>query len=439
MYGEQDKVTAILDRRRFTRRGRKGPDSAQVQYQVQWSDTIIDKWALPLYERLGYLSHKTEPAAEDPWEHKCLICSKPLAPPEAHRHRHCGGPIPEHQPRTRAHKHGEDTDLVKVQWRPRYEPVEFLLGIGCKHMIDEWTNRTSLVATPPPSRTREAPSHYQQVGPYRPMPISHQTHTRDRAVRSTCFKFTPSRPDTDSLPPTKASGPFLTRQRVPTTTQSKDGPPRTTRSVRIVCHAADGSTIGCLTTQQTTQLLQRYHYMRTHHPDVLHTHSCPTFPHAVAGLLARYRISPKTRRGARPYNPREHHATPPAVRTALQQAFDIESERFATPLTCSATCTQYWTPHREDAVFAAQHDAYSSYLVGSNLCNPGDDDKDMYKALKWAITSAQAEYTPVVAVLLLAAKPGAGYLRLVDDTQGKLPYYARYPDRRTSAPPPTSW
>ena len=152
--------------------------------------------------------------------------------------------------------------------------------------------------------------------------------------------------------------------------------------------------------------------------------------------LARYKPAPATRRGARPSNPREHHSTPPAIREALQRAFGLETDRYATPLTCSASCVQYWTPHREDAVFAAQHDAYSSYLERSNLCNPGDDDKDMHKALKWAIKSAQAEYAPVVAVLLLAAKPGAGYLRLIREHPGQAALLCTIPRQQYPCPTP---
>ena len=49
-----------------------------------------------------------------------------------------------------------------------------------------------------------------------------------------------------------------------------------------------------------------------------------------------------------------------------------------------------------------------------SYCSPEEDDKDMDKAVRWAIASAQILQQPSLTAFILPAKPSTAYRRWLD-------------------------
>ena len=67
--------------------------------------------------------------------------------------------------------------------------------------------------------------------------------------------------------------------------------------------------------------------------------------------------------------------------------------------------------YSEDSLCGATHDAYSHKWQGSSQANPEYEAKDMEKALRWAIFSAQEIDEPVLTAFVLPNWAGTAYLR----------------------------
>ena len=65
--------------------------------------------------------------------------------------------------------------------------------------------------------------------------------------------------------------------------------------------------------------------------------------------------------------------------------------------------TKYWSAFERDQLFGAMHDAYKCRWTGHLVANPEYDSKEMYKAVSWAVHSAENTGTPSVTVFVLPA------------------------------------
>ena len=86
---------------------------------------------------------------------------------------------------------------------------------------------------------------------------------------------------------------------------------------------------------------------------------------------------------------------------ALAEGLSIDTERFASPLNCSAHLTRYFSRYDEDGAFGANVDAFSCRWAGASQGNPEYEPGDMNKAMKWAIASAMAVDSPSLTEFVL--------------------------------------
>ena len=96
---------------------------------------------------------------------------------------------------------------------------------------------------------------------------------------------------------------------------------------------------------------------------------------------------------------------------AIVDGLSITTERFASLLDFNVASDSYCSMYSEDRLFGATHDAYSHRWQGSSQANPEHEAKEMEKALRWAIFSAQETDEPVLTTFVLPNRAGTAYLR----------------------------
>ena len=67
--------------------------------------------------------------------------------------------------------------------------------------------------------------------------------------------------------------------------------------------------------------------------------------------------------------------------------------------------------YSEHRLFGATYDAYSHRWQGSSQANPEYEAKEMERALRWAIFSAQETNEPILTTFVLPDWAGTAYLR----------------------------
>ena len=103
---------------------------------------------------------------------------------------------------------------------------------------------------------------------------------------------------------------------------------------------------------------------------------------------------------------------------ALAEGLSIDTERFASPLNCSAHLTKYFSRYDEDGAFGANVDAFSCRWVGASQCNPEYEPGDMNKAVKWAIASAMASDSPSLRAFILPWWEHTAYFQVDESSYG---------------------
>ena len=106
-----------------------------------------------------------------------------------------------------------------------------------------------------------------------------------------------------------------------------------------------------------------------------------------------------------------HWATPDEYMKAIVDGLSITTERFASPLDFNVAFDSYCSMYSENRLFGATHDAYSHRWQGSSQANPEYEAKEMEKALRWAMFSAQETDKPTLTTFVLPDWAGTAYLR----------------------------
>ena len=78
------------------------------------------------------------------------------------------------------------------------------------------------------------------------------------------------------------------------------------------------------------------------------------------------------------------------LRGGLCKTYDIQQERFASPLNYDLHVNNYWSAYRRDRLFGAHFDAFSTKFTGCAYMNPEYEESELEKALQWAIWSTDA-------------------------------------------------
>jgi DNA-binding ferritin-like protein (Dps family) len=174
----------------------------------------------------------------------------------------------------------------------------------------------------------------------------------------------------------------------------------------------NGRCVGTLAVEVLHNLRQLYEQAKIDNPD-LHECSGSTFEQDVAQLLLRYNDS-YTDKAHKPTHMKNQWTCPDHLMHTLAATGPI-SERFASPLDKHALSHTYWSTFSADQLFGARHDAYSLPWVGRSQAHPGCMPADTEKAVRWAISSAQAyPLTPTCTIMVLPNTPGDPHMRYLN-------------------------
>ena len=172
----------------------------------------------------------------------------------------------------------------------------------------------------------------------------------------------------------------------------------------VTVHDPTGRTVGMITPERLALLYHNYTQVLATRQEVVDKLQPRSFPEEVAALLRRYKEGTPIPGTKRKVDLKNHWATPPGVYQMLQEAIpQLSQERFASPLNYHPGMTKYWSAFERDQLFGAMHDAYKCRWTGHSVANPEYDSKEMYKAVSWAVHSAENTGTPSVTVFVLPA------------------------------------
>jgi ribonuclease HI len=387
MTGYQERVRSLSDPVTI----RSGPNAVR-HFRVVWADTIIDDWAYRKNLNHGYVAEWTRPATILPTR-KCYWCGAHTGAMSTTCPQKC--PCAPANPPTRA---------VWVRWLPRLEPEANLREEGYGPLIDHWLQQDLEFCRRRLLKPKPAPS------PYSYQPPTHPPESRacsELLCHHVHVDTTPCDPYLDVQPPdvTRPS-PFLTRQQVTSVSREGDHTPIVTNTHMYVIHDKDGRTAGTLTRRTLASLFSGWKSTRPPSP----THTA-VFNDELLALIRRRRAALRPPHDADP-SPNWTLTAPPDLMRRVLQAFRIRHERFATPIDRHPEIPHYWTPDAKDAIFGANHDAFSSPFMDGTFCHPNHRTEEVFRALEWAVTSAQSSLSPCLTVLLVPEAPSAGFWNL---------------------------
>ena len=69
----------------------------------------------------------------------------------------------------------------------------------------------------------------------------------------------------------------------------------------------------------------------------------------------------------------------------------------------------YFSKYDRDRIFGSRHNCFRHKLVGAIELNPEYEPEDMDKAVRWALASADQEYTPFLAIMVPPKWNGTAY------------------------------
>ena len=181
---------------------------------------------------------------------------------------------------------------------------------------------------------------------------------------------------------------------------------------RAHVYSPKGTCLGHMPIDRLTMLSTQYEATKRTKP-LLYAELGGTYLEAdIAALLLRYRAAQQDKT----MPPSELLTLHPAINGALQGGLQITHERFASPLDYSHLSPTYSSKYPADQLFGANLEAYSQPWLGSSIAHPPYGDKEMHKAMRWAIASAQwAEATqqPSCTILALPSTKWGAYSALL--------------------------
>lgn len=134
-------------------------------------------------------------------------------------------------------------------------------------------------------------------------------------------------------------------------------------------------------------------------------------------------------------------ALSPSMWEALKTCMGITNEMFASPLDRSPHSEAYWSIHKEDELFGANHNAYSRPWTGACQAYVGDSPEDNDKAIRHAIGSVTALPNEVTCIIMFipSANPEAPHLRHLSDPNVRVLTTLEAGNECDSFKPPGHW
>ncbi|KAK3274381.1 hypothetical protein CYMTET_17430 [Cymbomonas tetramitiformis] len=214
----------------------------------------------------------------------------------------------------------------------------------------------------------------------------------------------------------------------------------------------NGKYIGTLTKEKLLRLHERYTqavgttHHQTPHQRTLRTEmwedhkiQVSTFEEEIGHLLIRY--SSKEEKEERKKNLQNHWTFPAQMQRALQQAFGITTELFASPLNVHHNTTTYYAKYDRDKVFGARGSAWTAnwMKLGAYQFNPEYTPQDLKKALDFAIAATTTQ-EPVFGVGVYPTYEKTPYRKLYNAHAGHLIHeLLEIPQGKFTFLPPDHW
>jgi ribonuclease HI/exonuclease III len=304
-------------------------------------------------------------------------------------------------------------DLVHVQWDDKSEPKENLMkgqpdlfpalleAFQAEHAAGPLKKTT----VAPPARDLDLPDHIRQGRNKAPLTTPLPWKVTHMVRQSVSLDPVERNPDRDIHPPRT-----YTIQRG--TKETPNG--AITGDSTAYAYHPNGKCAGTLSKACLDKLHAQYHHTKRVHPQ-LHSRRATTFEQDVVSLLLRHQNA------NREVPPQDRWSCPSHMMQTLQASLGTTMERFASPMDRSEDLEAYWSPCIEDELFGANYDAYSVPWTGSSQAHPGHDLKGCEKALRWAITSAEAyPDRPTCTVLIVPYMPGQPHMQHLSYKHSKI-------------------
>jgi hypothetical protein len=146
-------------------------------------------------------------------------------------------------------------------------------------------------------------------------------------------------------------------------------------------HDPRGTWVGDISPDRAALLLDKF-TVATRDPTICGLLKPGTFQQELGLLLLHYQSGKKIS-GSKRVKMRNHWTTPPPlIQEGLLRTYDIEQERFASPLNFNPAISEYWSAFPEDTLFGAHHDAYASRMIACGYMNPEYEEDKLEKALQ---------------------------------------------------------
>ena len=159
-----------------------------------------------------------------------------------------------------------------------------------------------------------------------------------------------------------------------------------------------------MTQERLALLYHNYEQVIKTRSDLVEKLKPKTFAEEVASLVKRYKTGQPVPGTNRRMDLTNHWATPPGIYDTFKETFPgLRKEHVASPLNYHSGMQQYWSCFERDQLFGAMHDAYTCQWTGDSVANPEYESKEMYKAVSWAVHSAQNTETPTLTLFVLPA------------------------------------
>ncbi len=363
LYNDQDSITSILAHRLVDGglqqvRARKSfahEKGCQVQFLVQWEDSLVRQEHLHILEENGYTASKVE--------------------------------------KLRGFGTGPARFMVKASWEATWEPEDRLCQDDAhRNLVNEY--RAMHLDVPPRKLWASNIDQQQPVKLQQGLNAKQAAYNAYNAGLKERLRIStdPINPDLDI----HATGQAAIQCEMISDCYAQDGDNETQGTMRALAFNAEGHYISSISPDRMG-LLQHWH----RHLDV--------FEEDVVALLQRYKHGNESTGHTVQIN--DLWQLSPDLHDCLRATFPICHERFASPLDVHATTRHYWTPFAADSAFGAETDCYSDAWKGCSQANPPSADEEMDKAVRWAMASALITDQPVLTVMSLAYKSSSAFTK----------------------------
>ena len=408
----------------------------QIQWKVQWSPTVLEKWEKDLaVDHLKYTPATLRLATEEEInshlnaicehcheEHDTITCSEcrrgyhPRCQPQTPDTGQCSQCHTSQSWRSSQKKaqYREEVQHWYIEWEPQWEDEKQLRQLGYGAVVDTTLKEMAQPQAPPPPKPQKDAHLTNMERQGNTGPRYHST--LGDPLRAKCsFDTEDTDPHTDIV----GTGQYEIQIRpVPRRHTLPNGTKKDYHREMVTIHDPRGRTMGMITPERARLLYRNYCQTMKERPEVVLQLEPQSFAEELARLIHRYKNGTRIPGSKRRVDLTNHWATPPAIYQELQRHLpQMHQERFASPLNYHPGMQRYWSCFERDQIFGALHDAYSHKWTGLSVANPEYDSQEMYKAVSWAVHSSQATDHPTLTAFVLPAWTGGSNTAYLKWTQ----------------------